>query len=100
MQDVVAGQTRPPFAVLIGVVSRSSSLREWSGTLLSSLGFDAISVLIRDPAEAGFAEGLSACALVAADILAAQELPASVRPVVVRLISDESLAELRGLVTA
>jgi hypothetical protein len=100
MQDVVAGQKRPPFAILIGVASRSPSIRGWAGTLLSSLGFDATSALIRDPAEPDWQDGLASCQILATDIVAAEDFPERLRPIVVRLISDESLIELRHFVTA
>lgn len=97
MQEVLAGRQRPPFPILIGVVSRSPQIREWAGTLLSSLGFDAAQVLLRDPADPAFADGLSLCAVVACDVVAAADLPAPARPVVFRLLSEDSLAELRAL---
>jgi len=98
MQEVLAGRQRPPFPILIGVVSRSPQVREWAGTLLSSLGFDAESVLLRDPAVPSFTEGLSMCAVIASDVVAAVDLPAPSRPMVLRLLSEESLAELRAFV--
>lgn len=97
MQEVLAGQQRPPFPVLVGVVSHSPSLLAWAGTLLASLGFDADSVLLRDASQAGWQEGLAACAIVAADIVAA-ELLAPRRPILIRLVSADSLAEVGGLV--
>lgn len=104
MQEVLAGRQRPPFPILIGVVSRSPQIREWAATLLSSLGFDAASVLVRDPADPTFAHGLSMCAVVACNIVAAADLPAGLpaaaRPVIFRLLSEESLAELRTLVSS
>ena len=100
MQDVLAGQQRPPFPVLIGVVSRSTSIRAWAGTLLSSLGFDPDSVLLRDPAQPGWPDGLSTCHIVATDVVSALAFPSHLRPSVFRLVSEESLLELRQLVTA
>lgn len=99
MQDVLAGQQRPPFPVLIAIVSRSPSIRAWAATLLASLGFDADSVLLRDPAQSGWQVGLGACHIVATDTLAARSFPAHLRPIVFRLVSDESLAEMRQLMT-
>ena len=99
MPDVLAGQERPAFAVLVAVVSRSPSILSWAGTLLGSLGFDADCVLLRDPGEAGWQQGLAACAIVATDVVSAREFPEKARPRVFRLVSEESLAELRELVT-
>lgn len=100
MQDVLAGQQRPPFPVLIGVVSRSPSIRAWAGTLLSSLGFDTDSVLLRDPSEPGWPDGLSTCHITATDVVAALAFPSHLRPSIFRLVSEESLVEVRQLVTA
>ena len=100
MQDVLAGQQRPPFPVLIGVVSRSPSIRAWAGTLLASLGFDTDSVLLRDPSEAGWPDGLSTCYIIATDVVSALAFPGRLQPFVFRLISEESLLEVSQLVTA
>lgn len=100
MQDVLVGQQRPPFPVLIGVVSGSPSIRAWAGTLLSSLGFDKDSVLLRDPAESRWPDGLSTCHIIATDVVTAPAFPSHLRPSVFRLISEESLVEVRQLVTA
>ena len=100
MQDVLAGQQRPPFPVLIGVVSRSPSIRAWAGTLLSSLGFDTDSVLLRDPSEPGWPDGLSTCHIIATDIVSAVAFPSRLTPQVFRLVSEESLTAVSQLVTA
>lgn len=99
VQDVVAGHARPAGPALIGVVSRSPSVLGWGGTLLSALGFPAESVLLRNPAQAGWRKGLSACGMIAADVCAARELPGRFTPVVIRLVAEEFLTELRDRVT-
>lgn len=100
MQDVLAGQKRPSFPVLIGIASRSPSILTWASTLLSSLGFDADSVLLRDPSQPEWTDGLATCHILAADVLSTLAFPDRFRPIVFRLVSEESLAELRRLVTA
>ncbi len=99
MQDVLAGQQRPPFPVLVAVVSRSPSILAWAGTLLSSLGFDPDSVLLRDASQSGWREGLAACAIVATDVVCAAAFPERSRPIVFRLVTEESLALVRRLVS-
>ena len=99
MQDVLEGQQRPAFPVLIGVVSRSRSILSWAGTLLSSLGFHPDQVLLRNPQDPDWQDGLSVCHLIAADVVAAPHLPAPFRPVVVRLLTATSLAGVVALVT-
>lgn len=99
MQDVLAGQQRPTAPVLIAVVSRSESILHWAGTLLSALGFSPDSVLLRNPQYAGWQDGLSTCDIVAAEVLAASELPKTKRSIVFQIVADECIAEIRKLVT-
>jgi DNA-binding transcriptional regulator YhcF (GntR family) len=97
--ELVAGIQRPPFPVLIGLVSQSRSILQWARTLLSALGFPPDQVLLRNPAEVGWSEGLRACAIVAADVVAARAFPADgPRPRVFRVVAQDSLDALRGLV--
>lgn len=99
LQDLLLGRQRPSTAVLIGVVSASRSVRRWAETLLSALGFSADCVLIRDPAEPGWPEGLAACHLLAGDVLTASKLVEHTRtpPIIFRLVAPDFLAELQGL---
>jgi hypothetical protein len=99
MQDVVAGQARPPASTLIAIVSRSESILSWAATLLSALGFPPETTLLRSPATSGWKRGLSACDIIAADVCAASEIPEKSRPVVFRVVSEDSLAEIGQLVT-
>lgn len=97
--ELVAGIQRPPFPVLIGLVSHSPSILHWARTLLSALGFPPDQVLLRNPAEAGWHEGLRACAIVAADVVAARAFPVDgPRPRVFRVVAQDSLEALRGVV--
>jgi len=99
MQDVLLGHTRPPADVLIAIVSCSPSILHWASTLLSALGFPPDSVLQRNPREPAWQDGLAACDIVAADVVAAPDLPASIHPIVFSVVTDEFLAEMRELVT-
>jgi DNA-binding transcriptional regulator YhcF (GntR family) len=97
--ELVAGIQRPPFPVLIGLVSHSPSILQWARTLLSALGFPPDQVLLRNPEEAGWSEGLRACAIVAADVVAVRAFPADgPRPRVFRVVAQDSLEALRGVV--
>jgi DNA-binding transcriptional regulator YhcF (GntR family) len=100
MQEVVAGRLRPAAPVLIGVVSRSTSVLAWATPLLAALGFPPESVLLRDPSGNRWQEGLEACDIIASDVCAMAERPATQRDTVFRIVSDESLAAIRQLVTA
>ena len=100
MQDMLAGYQRPASASLIAVVSRSESILHWASTLLSALGFPADSVLQRNPRLSHWQDGLTACDIVATDIVTAAELPKGTRQVVFKVVSDKFLDEVRELVTA
>lgn len=94
MDEFLRGYKRPGPAALIGMVSRSESIRRWSSTLLSALGFPPQAVLTRSPDASQWKRGLSACQLVAADVEAFRELPASVNGREMRIVSEEFLRDL------
>ncbi len=95
MDDLLVGYQRPEGAALIGLVSRSESIRRWSSTLLGALGFAPEAVLLRSPEKAGWKRGLSACTVVAADVEALGELPSDVKGRAMRIVSAEFLKELQ-----
>jgi GntR family transcriptional regulator len=100
MEEVFAGQHRPTPAALIAVVSRSESIRQWSSMLLGVVGITGMAILQRNPDEPGWKDGLAACDIVAADVIAARELPKKIRASIFRIISNDFLDEMRQLVTA
>jgi hypothetical protein len=100
MQDMLVGQQRPTSAVLIAVISHSESIQHWASTLLTSLGFPADCVLHRNPRRAHWQDGLQACEIVAADVVAAAEISQVLRPTIFKIVSDEFLADMRQAVTA
>ena len=97
MQDFLIGRERPTTPVLIAVASRSESVLRWAWTLLSALGFSADSVLLRNPIHADWQNGLTSCDIVAADVVTAPEMAQTVSPVILRVVSDDFIAEMRGL---
>jgi DNA-binding transcriptional regulator YhcF (GntR family) len=96
IEDVVAGQTRPSGPVLVAVVSRSDEIHRWSLKILAALGFSPDSVLHRNPRDRKWQDGLAACDIVAADVVASAELPAGIHPIRFRMVSDDFIAELRS----
>ena len=101
MQEVLAGRIRPASPALIAVVSRSHSVLSWATPLLAALGFAPESVLLRNSCDARWREGLHVCDIVASDICAIpQRYAAGINHTVFRIVSDESLREIRQLVTA
>lgn len=99
LQDLLLGRDRPSSSTLIGIVSASPSIRRWAGTLLSAVGFSADCMVMRDPAEPDWHDGLAACDLVACDVLAAPKILLHTRsaPVTFRLVSPDFVAELQAL---
>jgi DNA-binding transcriptional regulator YhcF (GntR family) len=95
MQDMLVGHRRPTSAILVAVVTHSQSVSHWATTLLSSLGFAADCVLVRNPNTADWKEGLQACEIVSADVVAAAEIPKRWRPIIFKIVSEEFLADIR-----
>lgn len=95
MEDLLVGYSRPDGSPLIGFVSRSESIRKWSSTLLSALGFPPEAVLLRSPEKAQWKRGLTACQVVAADVEAFLELPGGLKSREMRIVSAEFLQQLR-----
>lgn len=99
IEQVLAGVKQPASPFLIGIVSRSESILKWASLLIAALGGAGNDVIQRNPDQPKWRDGLAACDLVVADVLAAVELPKHIRPIVLRLISDAFLEEARKLVT-
>ncbi len=72
---------------------------KWASLLIAALGGSGNGVIPRNPALPKWRDGLAACDVVAADVLAAAELPKQIRPIVLRVIPDSFLEEIRRLVT-
>lgn len=100
MEELLNGMGRPTSPVLIGIVSHSETVLKWVSMLVPALGLTGSDLIQRSPEQPTWRDGLGACDLIAADLLAARELPKTVRPLVFRLIPDSFLQEARKLVTA
>ncbi len=100
IEEVLTGLGRPVSPVLIGIVSRSETILRWASLLIPGLGLRGSDLIQRNPEQPKWRHGLGACDLIAADILAADELPKNIRPIVLRLVADSFLEEARQLVTA
>jgi DNA-binding transcriptional regulator YhcF (GntR family) len=100
IEEVLTGLGRPASPVLIGIVSRSETILKWASLLIPVLGLTGSDLIQRNPEQPKWRQGLGACDLIAADILAARDLPKSIRPIVLRLVADSFLQEARKIVTA
>jgi DNA-binding transcriptional regulator YhcF (GntR family) len=96
VEELVAGLGRPAAPLLIAMVSHSESILKWASLLIPGLQHSSSEVIQRNPEQANWRDGLAACDMIAADIVAARELPENIRPVVLRLVSE---AFLHSLVT-
>ena len=99
IDQVMIGVRQPASPFLIAIVSRSESIRKWASLLITALGGSGNDVLRRNPDQPKWLDGLAACDLVVADVLAAAELPKKIRPVALRLVPEAFLEEIRRRVT-
>lgn len=100
MQEFLVGRERPALPTLVAVASRSEALLRWAGTLLAALGFSMESILLRNTGDENWQDGLGACGIVGVDVVTALELTAAITPVVIRIVSDDFLAEMRAVCLA
>ena len=99
VEELLAGLAQPSSPLLIGIVSRSETILKWASLLIPVLGMAGSDVIQRNPERPNWQDGLGACDVIAADMLAADELPKNLRHLVLRLIPDSFLEEARGFVT-
>jgi DNA-binding transcriptional regulator YhcF (GntR family) len=99
LEQVLDGIELPPSPFLIGIVSRSESILKWASLLIAALGGAGNDVISRNPDQPKWRDGLAACDMVVADVLAAAELPKQIRPIVLRVVPEAFLQQARKLVT-
>ncbi len=87
----------PPPDALIAVVSRWPEFLRWSRTILIAAGIDHAALSFHDARTKNWRRGLRASSFVITDAVTAAELPAGCTTRVFRIISDDSLAQLRAL---
>ena len=100
VEEFLTGGRRLASPALIAIVSRSESVLTWASLLTRSLGLAGSDVIRRNPGERGWKDGLGACDLIAADILAQRELPKKAKAIYeLRLVAQSYLEKARELVT-
>lgn len=95
----IQGQQRPQADKLIGIVSGWEMFLRWSKTFLIAVGIEMESILVRDAREKHFDKGLDSCVFVITDSATAQILPKSLSKRIFYLIADDSIEELKSLIS-
>jgi DNA-binding transcriptional regulator YhcF (GntR family) len=86
-------------ADLVGIASRWSEFQRIARTMIVAAGLAPENLLVRDATRPGWKRGLEATSAVICDAVVARELPKGCFPIVFRLLSEPSLAQLRALET-
>ena len=89
-----AGVTK---TVLVGLASRWPQFLDVGRTMLLAAGVEPDALIVRDARERGWAAGLEATSAVVCDCATAERLPRGARPLVFRLVAEESIEQLRAL---
>jgi DNA-binding transcriptional regulator YhcF (GntR family) len=80
---------------LIGIASRWADFQRIAQTMLVAAGFAPECLLVRDATKPGWKRGLDSAKAVVCDAAIEPELPEGSHPIVFRLLSETSIAELR-----
>jgi DNA-binding transcriptional regulator YhcF (GntR family) len=83
-----------PVTVLVGVASRWVGFLAIAETMLTAAGLPAEALLLRDTGRRGWQRGLEQAAVVIADVVTAELVPAGVRTIPFRLVAELAIAEL------
>jgi DNA-binding transcriptional regulator YhcF (GntR family) len=93
----MTGQTRPSGRDLIAVVSHWERFLKFAKTFLLAAQIEAESLILRSTKEKNWRSGLDSASMIICDSLTAQKISKHPNLRVFRLISDESLDELKHL---
>lgn len=85
---------------LVGIASRWAQFQQLASIMIVAAGLAQENLLVRDATRPGWKRGLEATTGVICDVVVAQELPQRCFPLVFRLLSEASLAQLRATETA
>jgi len=96
--ESLQGETAPSANALIAIISSWPEFLRWARAILVAAGLDVDALSFRDARERGWDKGLRSTAFVITESVTAGKLPAGVTARVFRIISDDSLAELRAYV--
>lgn len=90
------GAHRPPPDAILGVISKWPEFLHWSRTMLLAAGIEDAAILLRDANRSNWRRGLDLASLLICDVVTAQLFGKDARLRTFRIISDDSLAELRS----
>src|SRR5260370_7754021 len=96
----LGGYLPAPPGVLVGIASHWPEFQRVARTMLIATGISPESLLVRDAARPGWKRGLTTTTAVVCDIVTAAELPRGCRALVFRLLSEESITQLRAAESA
>jgi len=82
---------------LVGLASRWPQFLDVGRTMLLAAGVESEALVVRDARESGWAAGLATTAAVVCDCATAERLPRGAKPLVFRLVAEESIEQLRAL---
>jgi GntR family transcriptional regulator len=85
---------------LVGIASRWQEFQRLASLMIMAAGLAQENLLVRDATRPCWKRGLEATVGVICDVVVAQELPQRCFPIVFRLLSETSLAQLRAMETA
>lgn len=94
----MTGEARPPADDLIALVSGWEKFLVWAKTVLVAADVESDSIIVRSTGTPDWQKGLKNAAMIICDSLTAEKLDGDLRARVFRIVSDDSLNELRELV--
>lgn len=97
VSDSMKDEKRPTREDLIAIVSGWERFLEMAKTMLVAAGIEPDTLLIRSTENFEWRKGLSAATMIICDYLTAKNFPKDARVRLFRIISDESLSDLKRL---
>ncbi len=97
--SAMAGETRPAEDTLIAVVSGWEKFLILAKTILVAARVESDSLIFRHTDQSDWKRGLESASMIICDYLTAKELPRDPKVRIFRVISEDSLKELRDLLT-
>jgi hypothetical protein len=94
----MTGEARPSADDLIALVSGWEKFLIWAKTFLVAANVESDSIILRSTEQTDWHKGLKNVAMIICDSLTAKKFPEDERVRVFRVVSDDSLNELRELI--